>query len=301
MTTSEIPFYKERSIKGYMADAWKMIALNWKDYLLTLTPFLLIAGIADALFFEFTLHYVCKQALPAYLFLSSDGDIKVAQWMATPNIGNAIYLTLSALFLIIGNLCLTAKLFATIRHYATHDKMNTKRSITLQKVDYQSIKSVFLSNFGFTLIAALFCCPFVILALKWKLWTLVFVPLIAIYAYAVCYLFTLKIGLYFTPFKQAIGYAFKHALGHPFILLLLTCIPVAAITIVCFLPQATYGLSSLAANKSAYMGDNIETSALLTPLFFIINTISFSIIALAKSYTTWCLALKVEQKVASKD
>ena len=73
MTTSEIPFYKERSIKGYMADAWKMIALNWKDYLLTLTPFLLIAGIADALFFEFTLRYVCKQALPAYLFLSSDG------------------------------------------------------------------------------------------------------------------------------------------------------------------------------------------------------------------------------------
>ena len=127
-----------------MADAWKMIALNWKDYLLTLTPFLLIAGIADALFFEFTLRYVCKQALPAYLFLSSDGDIKVAQWMATPNIGNAIYLTLSALFLIIGNLCLTAKLFATIRHYAAHNKMNTKRSITLQKIDYQSIKSVFL-------------------------------------------------------------------------------------------------------------------------------------------------------------
>ena len=283
MTTSEIPFYKERSIKGYMADAWKMIALNWKDYLLTLTPFLLIAGIADALFFEFTLRYVCKQALPAYLFLSSDGDIKVAQWMATPNIGNAIYLTLSALFLIIGNLCLTAKLFATIRHYTAHNKMNTKHSLTLQKVDYQSIKCVFLSHFGFTLITALFCCPFVILALKWKLWTLVFVPLIAIYAYAVCYLFTLKIGLYFTPFKQAIGYAFKHALGHPFILLLLTCIPVAAITIVCFLPQATYGLSSLAANKSAYMGDNIETSALLTPLFFIINTISFSIIALAKS------------------
>ena len=204
-----------------MADAWKMIALNWKDYLLTLTPFLLIAGIADALFFEFTLRYVCKQALPAYLFLSSDGDIKVAQWMATPNIGNAIYLTLSTLFLIIGNLCLTAKLFATIRHYAAHNKMNTKHSLTLQKVDNQSIKCVFLSHFGFTLIAALLCCPFVILALKWKLWTLVFVPLIAIYAYAVCYLFTLKIGLYFTPFKQAIGYAFKHALGHPFILLLL--------------------------------------------------------------------------------
>lgn len=301
MTTSEIPFYKERSIKGYMADAWKMIALNWKDYLRSLTPFLLIAGIADAIFFEFTLRYVCQQALPAYLFLSSDGDAKVAQWMATPNVGNAIYLTLSALLLIIGHLCLAAKLFAAIRHYADHNKMSSKHSLTLQKVDYQSIKRVFFSQLGFTVITTLVCCPFVILALKWKLWTLVFVPLIAIYAYAICYLFTLKIGLYFTTFKQAIGYTFKHALGHPFILLLLTSIPVATITIVCFLPQMTYALSSLAANKSAFMGDNVETSALLTPLFFIINTISFSFIALAKSYTTWCLALKVEQKVASKD
>lgn len=300
MTTSEIPFYKERSIKGYMADAWKIIALNWKSYLRVLIPFLLIAGIADALFFEFTLRYVCKQALPAYLFLSSDGDAKIAQWMATPNVGNAIYLTLSVLFLIIGHLCLTAKLFATIRHYADHNSLSAKPALTLQKPDYQSMKRVFLSQLGFTLVAALLCCPFIILGIKWKLWTLIFVPIIAIYAYAVCYLFTLKIGLYFTSFKQAISYAFKHALGHPFILLLLTSIPVAAITIVCFLPQATYGLSCLAANKSAFMGDKVETSALLTPLFFIINAISFSFIALAKSYTTWCLALKVEQKASSK-
>lgn len=300
MTTSEIPFYKERSIKGYMADAWKMIALNWKSYLQALTPFLLIAGIADALFFEFTLYYICKQALPAYLFLSSDGDVKIAQWMATPNAVNAIYLTLATLFLIIGNLCLTAKLFATIRHYATHNQMCSKSALTLQKVDYQSMKRVLLSHFGFTLIAILLCCPFVILGLKWKPWTLAFIPLITVYAYAACYLFTLKIGLYFTSFKQAISYTFKHALGHSFILLLLTSIPVATIAIVCFLPQATYGLSYLAANKSAYMGDHIETSTLLTPLFFIINTISFSLIALAKSYTTWCLALKVEQEAPTK-
>ena len=300
MATNEIPFYKERSIKGYMADAWKIIALNWKSYLLALTPFLLIAGIADALFFEFMLRYVCKQALPAYLFLSSDGDAKIAKWVATPSIGNAIYLTLSALFFIIGHLCLTAKLFAIIRHYAGHNKLSAKPTLTLQKPDYQSMKRIFLSYIGFTLIAALLCCPFIILGIKWKLWMLVFIPIIAIYAYAVCYLFTLKIGLYFTTFKQAICYAFKHALGHPFILLLLTSIPVAAITIVCFLPQATYGLSCLAANKSAYMGDHIATSALLTPLFFIINTISFGLIALAKSYTTWCLALKVEQKASPK-
>lgn len=68
MTTSEIPFYKERSIKGYMADAWKMIALNWKDYLLTLTPFLLIAGIADALFLN--LRYATFASKPSRLTFS---------------------------------------------------------------------------------------------------------------------------------------------------------------------------------------------------------------------------------------
>lgn len=293
--TSEIPFYKERSIKGYIADAWKIIALNWKKLLLAILPFLLIAGIADALFFEFTLRYICKQALPAYLFMNSGGDAKVAQWMTTPNIGNTIYITLSFIFFIIGHLCLIAKLFAIIRYYANNDQMTTKLPLTLERIDYKSIKRVFLSYFCFTLVFILISIPFLLLGLKWKPCTLIFIPLLLIYSYTTCNLFTIKWGLFFTTLKQSLNYAFKHALGHPFILLLLTSIPIAFIITVCCLPQITYGMSNISAYKSAYMGDKIERSALLTILFFIINTISFSFVALAKSYTTWCLALKAEQ------
>lgn len=300
--TDKIPFYKERSIKGYMADAWKIIALNWRPYLRTIFPYLLLAGIANAIFFEIVLQYACKQALPAYLLFASDGDAKIAQWMAVPNIGNSIYLTLSFIVFIFGDLCLTAKLFTTIRHYAATNRMddNTKHSITLTKDDHKSIKRTFAAAIIFIASTIILSTPFIILGFKWSLWSLSIIPFIILYASITYNLFTLQYALFFNKWKQAIQYTFKHALGHPLILIILTGIPVAFIIIACLMPQVTYAMSCIAANKSTLMGDKCVWPFLLPLVFFIINTISFSLAALAKSYTTWCLALKTAQKSASK-
>ena len=81
----KIVYNKERGIKGCIADGWKMLALNWKDYLKQTWAYVLFAGLTNAFFIEMLLQYVCEQALPAYLLLTSEGgDAQTAKWMAVP-------------------------------------------------------------------------------------------------------------------------------------------------------------------------------------------------------------------------
>ena len=80
----KIVYNKERGIKGCIADGWKMLALNWKDYLKQTWAYVLFAGLANAFFIEMLLQYVCEQALPAYLLLTSEGGDAQTRYHASP-------------------------------------------------------------------------------------------------------------------------------------------------------------------------------------------------------------------------
>ena len=98
--SANIVFNKERSIKACMADAWRMIVLNWKDYLRNLWPYLLIASIAYALFIEFSVQYACQQLLPALLLKESGGEADVVKLLATPTLSNIVVLSVCLVFCI---------------------------------------------------------------------------------------------------------------------------------------------------------------------------------------------------------
>lgn len=292
---TKIPFNKDRGIKGCMAESWKLIALNWKPYLQATLPYLLLMGVANALFFEIVLRYICEQAEPAYLLLQSGGEFDVVKWMATPNMGNAIYLTLSFLLFAFGNLCWTARLFSVIRHYKESDEMPTNLPLWLNQNEYKSILRTLYSIIAFTLVAFILCSPFIWLGLKWKPIAFAFLPLILIYISSACYHFVLKHALYFVAAKQSLVYSFKHALGFSFILLLLTSIPVGLCLSITSLPQAIYGLGNMAATQSTLMGDVEPLPKILPFLFFIINTVCYAFAALTSSYQVWCMSIKLNK------
>ena len=278
-----------------MADAWKMIALNWKKYLLAIWPYLLLAGVANAIFFEIALQYVCQQVLPGYLFLQSGGPAEVAKWMMLPNIGNAIYLILSFLFFAFGNFCFASKLFSVILHYKANNCMPKCLPLSITHDEYKRIVRLFYSLAFFILATLVICAPFIWLGLKWKAFVLLIIPIIGIYGSSACYHFVLKHVLYSQTFKESLVFALKHALGLSFTLLLLTSIPVFFAQSVMLMPELLYGLSRAATTVSVLTGDVPNLPILLSLLFFLLNTITNAFSIIIGSYQVWCMSLKTNK------
>lgn len=291
-----ILFNKDRSIKACMADAWKIIALNWRSYLRLTYPYLLLAGIANALFFEITLQYICQQAEPAYLLMQSGGATDVIKWMATPNVSNGIYMLFTLLLSIFGNTCLIVKFFNLIRHYSNNNEMPKAMHLWLSKSDYGDILRIIGCVVCYGLPTIIIGSLIVWTGLKWHLLLLIILPFLLLYASAACYLFTLKHILLGVATKQSVVYSLKHAFGLAFILLILTSIPVMFVYIVVLMPQTVYGLSSMAYTRSLIMSDAAYMPTWMSIFTFLLNICGYAITALAGSYQLWCMSLKVNTR-----
>ena len=291
-----IPFNKDRGIKGCMADGWKIIALNWKNYLKVLLPYLLFAGICHAFLIEMALQYICEQAYPAWLMGTSIGDWQTAKLMAVPTWCNGIYLTLALLLTTFANICLIARTFSTMKWYRKHDTMPTNQDIRLMltRNDWLCIKKILI--IGICGLAATIIISGLLLGavLKWSLWLLPIAVFSSIFILSATTLSLFKYAWAEENFKQSWNYALKHTLGLPFILMLLACIP---ITIICFmlnLPELLFAGSRLAAVKSMLAGDSYGLPAYIPFLFFIINTLCATMANLVCSYFAWVVGLKVK-------
>lgn len=305
-----IPFNKDRGIKGCMADGWKIVALNWKNYLKTLLPYLLFAGVCHAFLIEMCLQYVCEQAYPAWLLGSSLGDWQTAKLVAIPTWCNGIYLTLALLLTIFANLCLTARTFHIMKHYRLHDAMPTNKDIPLMlsREDWQCIKRILLTAIC-GLVASLIVTGLFVgissvsglligMVMKWNIWSilLILLPLtiLQIFITSATTLSLFKYTWAEESFKQSWRYAMEHAFGLPFILMLLACIP---ITILCFmlgLPEWLFEGCRLAATKSMLAGDSFGLPAYITFIFFIIISLCATMAYLVKTYFAWVVGLKVK-------
>lgn len=290
-----ILFNKDRSIKACMADAWKIIALNWRSYLRLTFPYLLLAGIANTLFFEITLQYICQQAEPAYLLMQSGGTSDVVKWMAMPNVSNGIYLLLTLLLSIFANTCLMVKFFNLIRNYSNDNQMRNTMRLWLNKNEYIDILRIIGCVVGYALPTIIIGSFIVWAGLKWQIFLLAILPFILLYTSAACYLFTIKHILFHNTTKQSVIYSLKHAFGLTFILFMLTSIPVMFVCMVVLMPQVVYGLSSIAYTRSMLMSDTAYLPTWLPVVFFLLNTCGYAIAALAGSYQLWCISLKVNK------
>ena len=292
---TKLIFSKDRSIKACMADAWRMIALHWKDYVKALWPYLLLAGMTSAFYVETNLQYVKEQALPALLLQESGGNAEVVKLLATPTAFNLTISILSFVLLVFGWLCFTSRLFKVIRHYADTDAMPQKLPIALDATDLHCMMHIFSAALatiaGFLLISA----PFIFIAIKWSIWAMVALPLIVLYFSSFGVLSVLRHALYDYRLAPSILYALKHAFGQVFILMLLTAIPVGIALLITSLPQATYVSSEIAFTQSLIMGDNATMPWGVPLACFIVNSLCTAIGLLISSYFTWAIGLKVRK------
>lgn len=288
----KIVYNKERGIKGCMADGWKMLALNWKSYVKQLWAYVLFAGLANAFFIEILLQYVCEQAMPAYLLFTSEGDLQTAKWMATPTWCNGIYMLLATLLFVFANLCVGVRYFSVINYYKANNCMPKTCKLALQKCDWQCMGRIVRALLCTALPACLISALVVFLALKYTLWLLVVVLLIGVFMSSCSTLCTMKYGLSNRTLIQSLKYAFKHALGIPFILMLLVLIPTTFCTLVLSLPETLYILSRMAATKSMLGSDSFGLPSYLPFVFFIANALCYALIGIARSYFVWTLSLK---------
>lgn len=293
----KIVYNKERGIKGCIADGWKMLALNWKDYLKQTWAYVLFAGLANAFFIEMLLQYVCEQALPAYLLLTSEGgDAQTAKWMAVPTWCNGIYLLLATLLFAFANLCVVVRYFNVINYYKANNRMPQTCNLALQKNDWQRMGRILKALLCTALPAFVVCCIIAFFALKYTLWLWIAVLLISIYMASCSILCVMKYALSSKNLTQSLKFAFKRALGIPFILMLLVLIPTTFCTLVLSLPETLYSFSRLAATKSMLSCDSFGLPIYLPFVFFIVNAICYALTTLVRSYFVWTLSLKTNNQ-----
>lgn len=285
-------FNKERSIKACMSDAWKIIALNWKTYLKALWPYVLFAGLTYAFYLEIHLQYIREQAIPALLLHDSGGDAEVVKMLATPTLSNLAFCIISFVLLVFGYLCATSRLFKIISYTKSSNTLPTCLPYGLDREDFHTVVRIFTSFLtmiaGFMLISA----PFAFVALKWSLWALVAIPLIAVYFASFGILCTMRHALFNDALAPSIRYSLKHAFGQLFIIMLLTSIPIGICTLITTLPQATYVCSVIAFTKSQLMSDAAYLPWGLTVVSFIVNALCAATSLLITSYLAWVISLK---------
>lgn len=295
---TNLTFYKDRSVKACLSDAWKIIALNWKAYFKQLFPYLLFAGLTAAFLLEVVLQYAGEQAMPAYLLFMSDGDAETARWVACPSAITTIYIVLTWGLFLFGGLCYKARLTDTMHTFVQEGTILKKRiSVQLEKTERDYMKRAFI-------IATLFLIAFVIvasilgwLAVKFSRWLSVAILLWGLYILPAYKQAAIQYTLLGKGLKKSVLSGLKHAWGIPFILLILSGILTAIANAAALMPVVVYTLSKLAAAQSNWAGDGWNMPAYLTMVGFLINTFCFAISCLINSYVWWTLSLKEGMRV----
>ncbi len=279
-----------------MADAWRIVALNWKLYLKHIWPFALFTALTNAFFLALTMLYVRQQICPAWLFYQSGGDAEIAQQIALPTTNYAIYLVLAFILLIFSNLLFLTKTFTLMKEYKEKNCFLSTPTPSFNHEEW-GVCLKWLYTSALTLfVGGLFIALFVAAALKWTIWILIAIPFLVLFACSFNLLFAVKHALFNLSFKSSSLYALKHAFGTPIIVLLLSFIPVGIILSICSCPLLLYIGSQWAAVRSSLTGDVVNSPLLIDLTFFVINSLCLFLSALAVSYPLWAITLKTNSQ-----
>ncbi len=282
------------NIQTCISQAWKTLALSWKAFLKPLWPYLLLVGVADALTLELIQQYVCGHLVPYQLFIESDGDGQIAKLMLEPSALFAVCAVLAVLLSVFANLAFLAKVYSSVRRFRKDEKLQPLPATALCKTDFRTILRTVLAVVIATAVCTLLCSPFAFAAFKWSKWIALPIPLLILFFTSGGYVLTLRYALWQDGLGNSINSALKCAFGKPFILLVLTTIPVYIVCQILQTPAALYLLSRTAATQSALIGDSFGMPGWLSVLFFVVNTLCYALIALTKCYRIWAMGLKTK-------
>ncbi len=282
------------NIQTCLAEAWKTLALSWKPVLRTLWPYLLLAGLTDAFVVELVQQYVCGHLVPYQLFIESDGDGKIAKLMLEPSVLFMVCAVIALLLSAFTGLAFLAKTFGTVRSYRKGLELPSERATILSKADLRTMLHAALAIVIAAMVCLVLCSPFAFVAFKWCKWVALPIPLIALFFTSGGYVLTLRYALWQDSLKQSCAEALKRAFGKPFILLVLTTIPVYIVCQMLETPSAIYLMSRIAATQSQLVGDAAGMAGWLSALCFVLNALCFALMCLAKCFRIWAMGLNTK-------
>lgn len=287
-----IIFNKERSIKASAADGWRMVALGWKRYLAALWPQLLILAAAAAFLLEMTVQYVCDHALPAYLLADMGAQPEVVRAVALPSIPLGTYWTLALLIFVFAGACFLARVYSVMQVYRLTNAMPSTMPLQMNRGEFEATRRIVLIAILAFLVFNLISLPVIYAALKWNPWIALVLVIIGSYLWASANLATLQYALFGKTLKASLVYGLKHGFGTSGILQFITLLPTLFGACVFLAPAVLYVCTEVAGTNSTLMSDPSGLPSYLPFLFFVINTVCFSLYKYFASLRTWTLALK---------
>lgn len=290
---NSIPYHKERSVKGCVADAWRIFALGWRSYLRNTWPFLLLCGLGAAFAFEMLTQYVSLHLLPALRLWQTGGDPELIRFFLTPDIPAALYMVLAAAVCLISVYACAGRFLELIRAYGETDSLPRQMPPRLTRSDRRSGLRLLIADILTGFITLLLLSLVSLLAVKVTRWAALAAPLLIIYIWTTGNVVRLQYALNRQPLPQALLCGLRRSLGLPFIVQILTLIPAALLWFMGSLIPALYLLGNLANCDSLLRGDAAGMPTGLPVLFFLLNTLAFAFISLVSSWRTWALSMKL--------
>lgn len=287
-----INFNKPRSIKACVIDAWRIGALNWRNYLKALWPHLLLLGITVSLFVEVAVRYATQHLLPAYKLMQYESEPKIIQYVATPNLSLGVCLLIAFICFLIGIYNFEGRLYYLIQRYSETDQFETASRIKPIKEARNNSSRLLRCDALFMLCTILLLLTIGFAALKLSLWISILLPCLCIYSWSTANVARMQYAFGRKPLGKALKFAFRRSMGMSFMVQFITFIPAVLLWLIFGMPAIIYLLTEIGGHTSALMGDATGLPAYLPFIFFILNAGGLALCALVDSVRTWALAMK---------
>ncbi len=283
-------FTKERSVKACVIDSWRVFALNWRIYLQCCWIYVLLVGLSGAFLSEMCLQYAQNQLLPAWRLHEIGGPDQVVQAFLIPALDTLVYLLLSAAVFVCSLHVLGGRVGGMVVRYGQTDKLD-RAHIALNCEERHMAGRLLRMNLLWCAVLLVVCTATGCAAIAWSKWLLLLLLPILLYIWTTCNCARLGYMLLPVKYKEALKVSARRSMGLAVILQVITLLPLVLAACILLLPTVIYWLTSLAAADTRLLGDAASYPAYLTPLYFALSTLSFTLLALLGTVRTWSLAM----------
>lgn len=285
-------FNKERSIKGCIADSWKVFALHRGRFLKHNALYLLLVGLSGAFVVQTITYYLTHHFLPAFRVHQTLQVPELIQALATPSLPFLLTFLASVL---LGSLCLyafTARQKQLMQVYQEENGFPKKMPLRLSASALRTLRRMIVADLPFIFVCLLATVGISYLAHEVHKAFLIALPLLFIYIGSTAHVARLYYAFQGLPYKSALKQAFCRSMGNLFIVQFLTFIPYLVILSVLCLPIVLFVTSAWAGYDSELRGDGLGLPASFPYLFFLLHTLVIALATLFNSLRTWAVAMK---------
>lgn len=248
-----------------------------------------------AFFLEMAVQAICRLALPAATYLEETEDEPGMQMILFSEPDTLIYMVLSGLTAGFLLLCLQMRMASVIRSYRSNNRMPDALGIRMEKEEWRIMpKAIYICLTGF---AALLAGGGIIgaIALKTSVWVNLLLLPWALFVGSAGFIALTRATVLDESWGRSMKYGMRHAYGVALIIQLLMGFFTGVMACIFETLPCIYTASCMASSQSLMMGYTETLPQYLTILFFVLNTLGFSLACLTKSLRDWALAMKVCQ------